>query len=98
LKRARQTISEREIEHLAELARIELSSREKAALRSQLNEIVRYFRMINEVDTESVPPTYHVQDLINVFRDDEPEPFDSDKVLKTVPQKKARFIKAPKMM
>lgn len=66
MKKAKQIISDREIEHLAELGRVEISSKEKATLRSQLNEIITYFRMIDEADTEGVPPTYHVQDLVNV--------------------------------
>jgi len=98
LKKSRQTISDRDIEHLAELARIEVSSRDKAMLRSQLNEIIEYFRMIDEVDTEGIPPTSHVQDLVNIFREDEPEPFDPDRVLSTAPQKKDRYIKAPRMI
>ncbi len=97
-KKSRPIISEKEVEHLAELAKLEVSRKDAASLRGQLNEILEYFRMIDEVDTEGVPPTYHVQNLVNVLRDDEPQPQQPDAPLGNAPQRKGRFIKAPRMM
>ena len=37
----------------------------------QLSHILEQFKVLNEVDTEGVPPTSHTVDLSNVFRDDE---------------------------
>jgi aspartyl-tRNA(Asn)/glutamyl-tRNA(Gln) amidotransferase subunit C len=91
-------ISEKEVEHLAELAKLELSKKEFTKLRGELNEILSYFRLIDEVDTENILPTYHVQDLVNVLRDDVPTPQQPDALLKDAPQKKDRFIKAPRMI
>ncbi len=97
-QRQEQFISEKEVEHLAELAKLELSKKEFAKLRGELNEILGYFRLIDEVDTEHVPPTYHVQELVNVLREDTPTPQQPDILLDDAPQKKNRFIKAPKMI
>lgn len=97
MKKPRQIISEKDVEHLAELARLDVSKKDIVTLRAQLNEILVYFRKIDEVDTEGVPPTYHVQDLVNVLRDDKPQPPESEALLGNAPQKKDRFIKAPKM-
>jgi aspartyl-tRNA(Asn)/glutamyl-tRNA(Gln) amidotransferase subunit C len=97
MKKIRGIISEEEVKHLAELARIELSNREIASLRIQVNEILDYFRKIDEVDTHNVQPTYHVQDIVNVFREDKPEKPEPDELLKNVPRKKDRYIKAPRI-
>ncbi len=97
MKKPRQIISEKDVEHLAELARLDVSKKDIVTLRAQLNEILEYFRKIDEVDTEGVPPTYHVQDLVNVLRDDKPQPPEPEDLLGNAPQKKDRFIKAPKM-
>ncbi len=84
--------------HLAELARIEVSKKEIEKLRVQLNEIIEYFKKIDEVNTESAVPTYHVQELVNVLREDEPQNSESEILLSNVPLKKGRLIKAPKMI
>lgn len=98
MKRAKPIISKKDVEHLAELAKIEVSKKDASTLRSQLNEILEYFRKIDEVDTEGVPPTYHVHDIVNILREDEPQPPEPDAPLENAPQRKARFIKAPRMM
>jgi len=97
MKKIKGIISEEEVKHLAELARIELSNREIASLRIQVNEILDYFRKIDEVDTHNIQPTYHVQDIVNVFREDKPETPEPDELLKNVPIKKDRYIKAPRI-
>ncbi|MCS7116828.1 MAG: Asp-tRNA(Asn)/Glu-tRNA(Gln) amidotransferase subunit GatC [Nitrososphaerales archaeon] len=86
----------KEIKHIAWLARIELSKKEEALFREQLNEILEYFKKIDEVDVKNIPPTYHVVDIVNVFRPDEVRTFDADKILSTVPQMKERYVKGPR--
>ena len=53
-------LSKKEVEHVAWLAHIELSEQEKTLFTEQFNEILEYFKKIDEVDTEDVEPTYHV--------------------------------------
>ena len=88
----------KDVEHLAKLAKLGVSKKDVAILRSQLSEILEYFKKINDVDTDGVNPTYHVQELVNVFREDEPKPLYSNELLGNVPKKKGRNIKAPKML
>ncbi|MGQ9719178.1 MAG: Asp-tRNA(Asn)/Glu-tRNA(Gln) amidotransferase subunit GatC [Nitrososphaerales archaeon] len=90
-------ISKKEIEHIAWLARIELSKKEMGVFSKQLNEILAYFTKIDKVDTEDIPPSYHVLDFSNVFREDEVKPSMSEENLRNVPQTKGRFVKAPRM-
>lgn len=63
-------ITVEEIEHVAKLARLEVSTEEKQNLTEQLNEILLYMEKLNELDTMGVDPTSHVVDLHNAFRAD----------------------------
>jgi len=95
----RQHLSKEEVEHVAWLARIELSEEEKALFTEQFNEILEYFRKIDEVDTEDVEPTFHVLDLQNVSRKDEPQPsLPPEEALRNAPKKEKNFIKAPRIV
>ncbi len=50
-------LSKKEIERVAWLAHIELSDKEKARFTEQFNEILDYFKKIDEVDTKGIEPT-----------------------------------------
>jgi aspartyl-tRNA(Asn)/glutamyl-tRNA(Gln) amidotransferase subunit C len=63
-------ITPEEVEHVARLARLEVSPTEKEELTRQLNRILQYMEKLNELDTTSIPPTSHVIDLKNAFRED----------------------------
>ncbi|MEM2210536.1 MAG: Asp-tRNA(Asn)/Glu-tRNA(Gln) amidotransferase subunit GatC [Nitrososphaerales archaeon] len=86
----------KEIKHIAWLARIELSKKEEVLFKEQLNEILDYFKKIDEVDVENIPPTYHVVNIVNVFRPDEVRVFDANKIIKITPRVKERYVKGPK--
>jgi aspartyl-tRNA(Asn)/glutamyl-tRNA(Gln) amidotransferase subunit C len=66
-------ITKQEVEHVARLARLELSEQEKETLTDQLSNILTYVEQLNELDTKDVEPTSHVLDINNVMRDDVPE-------------------------
>ena len=94
-----ETISKKDVEHIASLARIELSEEEKDLFTEQFNRILDYFHKIDELHLEDVEPTYHVIDLFNVFREDEvTEPLTQDMVLLNVQRRKDGYIKAPKII
>ena len=59
-----------EVENVARLARLQISSEEKDNLTEQMNRILLYMEKLNELDTEGVDPTSHVTDLHNAFRID----------------------------
>ena len=95
----RHHLSKKEVEHIAWLAHIDLSEKEKALFTEQFNEILDYFKKIDEVDTEGVEPTYHVLDLKNVSRRDETKPsLPTEEALKNVPKKERKFLKAPRIV
>lgn len=59
-----------EVEHVARLARLEVSADEKQHLTEQMNRILLYMEKLNELDTTEVVPTSHAIDLHNAFRED----------------------------
>lgn len=99
MKRVTRGISEEEVEHVAWLAKIELTDEEKKLFTCQFNTIIDYFRIIDEADTEGVAPTLHILDLTNIFREDTVE--DSmpvDTALANAPMKEKGHFKAPKIV
>ena len=63
-------ISREDVQHVSRLARLNLSEAELEKFTHQLGGILDYISQLNELDTEGVPPTAHVLELENVFRED----------------------------
>ena len=59
-----------EVEHVAKLARLEVSPDERQHLTEQMNRILLYMEKLNELDTSQVVPTSHAVELHNAFRED----------------------------
>lgn len=92
-------ITKEDVEHIAWLAHIELTEEEKEIFVEQFNRILEFFRKIDEVNTENVPPTYHVIDITNVFRDDEvKESLPKEEALKNAPRREDSFFKSPRIV
>jgi len=91
-------ISIKQVEHIAELAKIELSEEEKRLFTEQLNAILDYFAILDEADTKDVQPMLSVLGLRNVWREDVPRPCRSvEEALENVPRKEKGYVKAPKI-
>lgn len=95
-------ITRKDLEHMAWLSRLELSGEDREKYTPKLNSVLDYFGELDKVDTEGVEPTYHVLQLSNVFRDDEPakptKSLSQEEVLSNAPKKQDGFFKAPRMM
>jgi len=63
-----------DIDHVAKLARLDLSDDEKERLRTQLGLILEHAAKVGEVAAADVPPTAWAIPRSNVLRDDEPHP------------------------
>lgn len=61
-----------QIEHLANLARLQLSPEEQIAMQEDLTRVLGYFEQLNEVNTEGVPEMQRPVNLVNVLRQDVP--------------------------
>lgn len=86
-----------EIDHLAQLARLELSAEEKASFLGDLNKMLGYFRQLQELDTDGVPEMQRPISLVNVLRPDVPgEMFAQSVVLDLAPESQDGFIRVPR--
>lgn len=75
-------LSLEEVEHIAQLARLDLTPEEKELYRTQLSAILDYARSLQELDTEGVPPTSSVLGVNAVLRADAPRKcFETGEVL-----------------
>jgi aspartyl-tRNA(Asn)/glutamyl-tRNA(Gln) amidotransferase subunit C len=63
-----------DIDHVARLARLELTDEERKRLRSELGAILEHAAAVGEVAAADVPPTASPNAAVNVMRDDLPEP------------------------
>lgn len=65
-------ISEEQVRHVANLARLGLTDEEVEKMSGQLGAILDSIEQIRELDLEGVRPTTNALNLTNVFRPDEP--------------------------
>jgi len=92
-------ITLKDVEYVADLAKLELTQEEKIKLQKELDNIIKYIDQLNELNTDNVPITSHVVPLKNVLREDKVLPsLAQDKALANAPQKKDGFFRVPKVI
>lgn len=92
-------ISRQDVEHVALLARLELTEQETEEYTEQLNSILEYAAMLDKLDTNAVSPTAHVVPIHNVMREDEVrESIQQEKVLQNAPDPEDGFFRVPKIV
>lgn len=92
-------IQRKDVEHVAKLARLQLSEEEMEVFTLQLSGILDYVHTLEQVDTSQVEPTAHAQQLRNVFREDELEDsLDREVVLDNAPDQEGSYFKTPKIL
>ncbi|MCA9794169.1 MAG: Asp-tRNA(Asn)/Glu-tRNA(Gln) amidotransferase subunit GatC, partial [Candidatus Eremiobacteraeota bacterium] len=76
-----------QVDHVAHLARLEITAAERERFCDQLGEVLGYVNKLQELPTEDIPATLGVQPQPNVFREDVAvEPMEQSKVLANAPQ------------
>ena len=89
-------ISEDEVLHVARLARLALTDEEIERLTGELGAILDAVGVVAELDLADVPPTSHPLDLVNVWRDDAPQPsLAEDDVFANAPERDDGFFRVP---
>ena len=63
-----------EVQHIAELAKLQLTDAEETLYQEQLSDILDYMQRLNTLDTEAIPPTASVLPLRSVMRADVARP------------------------
>ncbi len=93
------SVTRKDVEYIAELARLKFKDEELENFTHQLNEILNYVEKLNELNTENVQPLSHPVENTNVFREDKlAESISTDEALKNAPSSTEEFFKVPKVI
>jgi aspartyl-tRNA(Asn)/glutamyl-tRNA(Gln) amidotransferase subunit C len=88
-----------EVEHIARLARLELTAEEYQKFKEQLSEILDYAARLQDVDTEGIPPTASVLPPRSVLRSDEPrQGLSKDELLENAPSVEQDQFRVPPIL
>ena len=92
-------ITRAEVEHVARLARLELTDEEKETFTGQMDAILAYVDTLNELDTAGIIPTAHAVPMENAFRDDVEAPsLGIGNALANAPDRVESFFRVPKVI
>jgi aspartyl-tRNA(Asn)/glutamyl-tRNA(Gln) amidotransferase subunit C len=98
------SVSEQDVDRVAELANLELTSGEKTSMLRDLNSVLDYFAQLNELDTTSVPPMDQVarhltEGAAQHLRPDEIAPsLSRERVMACAPDTDGIFFRVPKVI
>jgi len=88
-------VTEKDVQHIAELADVGIRGEELGNFTHQFNAILEYFDILDRVEGKEEI----VRDLYNVLREDEVEPsLPQEEILRNAPAQEDGFIKAPRVM
>jgi|SRR5581483_11808453 len=98
-------ITQKDVEYVAGLANLQLSSAERERMEKDLNSILDYIDMLSEVDTSNIEPMAQVQSVSaagtasDPLRADELRPcLPREVALKNAPQSDGSFFRVPKVI
>ncbi len=92
-------ITKEEVEYVAKLARMYLSKEEAKMFTGQLDKILDYINLLNELDVNDVQPTSQSVSKRNVLRKDTADnTFKKEESLKNAPSQDKGFFKVPKVI
>jgi len=91
-------ITIKDVEHVAKLARLELTEEEKEVFTHQLGDVLAHVEKMNEVDTVGVEPMNHPIDFVNVMREDNKIYENTrEELMSNAPDIEGEFFKVPKI-
>lgn len=97
-------LQEKDVKHIAQLARIKITEREEEKFRKELSSILDFIRQLNEVNTEGVEPLYQTAGLVTSMRSDEyRKDFEmteelNQRLVGQAPEKENRFVKVKSVL
>ena len=91
-------VDEKLVRDIALLARLDLSDEEMEVFVSQFKDILDYVSILNEVDTENVPPAYLSSAIKSVIREDNIEDsVPTEEFLANAPEAKDDYVVIPRV-
>ncbi|MCC6028390.1 MAG: Asp-tRNA(Asn)/Glu-tRNA(Gln) amidotransferase subunit GatC [Archaeoglobales archaeon] len=91
-------VSIEEVYHVSRLAKLMITDEEAQRFRKEFEEILSYFDILDEID-ESIPPTFHVLEISNIFREDVAKKgLEQSEALLNSPRKEEGYFVGPKVV
>ena len=92
-------ITQEEVQHVAKLARLDLTAAEVERMTGHLDAILSYVAKLDELDTTGVALTTHPQAVVNAFRDDEvQESLPRERALANAPEQNGESFVVPRII
>ena len=90
------SLSRKDVEHVAHLARLGLTDEELTLLEGQLNHILEQYQVLAELDTDAIEPTAQTIEVENILREDVPGPsLTVDEALADAPERSGDHFVVP---
>lgn len=87
-----------DVEHIAHLARLDLTDAEKERYTTELSAILSYVENLQKLDTSAVEPTSHITETLSAPRADVPQPVSDEvraKLVAAFPKTRAGLLAVP---
>lgn len=92
-------ITDEIVDHIAHLARLEFEGNSKEEIKKDMENIINFMDVLQQVKTENVEPLIFMSDEINRLREDVAEvTLTQDEVLKNAPKKDSDYFRIPKVL
>ncbi len=92
-------IEDKDVLHIAKLARLKLADNELESYKKNLQEILDFADTINHVNTDDIGETIGINENYNVFRKDEiVQDSDKDELLANAPSQDEGMFRIPKVI
>lgn len=93
------SITRKDVQHVARLARLALTDDEVATFEQQLSKILDHAERVTQLDTEGIPPTTSAIPLANVFRPDEMDAsLSNEQALSNAPEAESGHFRVPRIL
>lgn len=88
-----------DIQHVAHLARLQLTHEEEQKFGEQLSQVIGYVQKLTQLDVSQVEPTAHAVPMVNVARPDAVQPsLAAEEALRNAPGKANGLFLVPKIV
>jgi aspartyl-tRNA(Asn)/glutamyl-tRNA(Gln) amidotransferase subunit C len=96
---AEKIITQKDVEYVAKLAKLELTEEQRELFSKQLNDILSFFAKLKELDTEQVQPTSHIATSSKHFHEDIVKPsLSQNTVMGMTRYKEKGYFQVPRIL
>ncbi len=90
-------IDKKQIEHLAKLSRLELTSDEINSYQQQIDDILQFVSVLQKVDTSNIQPGFYLDTKSALRPDEVKNSFFKSDLIAALPETKDGLLKTPKI-